>query len=346
MSLADNDVAKEAQHIADGFLNGTSHAAFSHYDSDLVATDPEAAADRVAEHWINAPKSLIFACVYLVAALNTFTNSPEKLNVFLTRLVVGRVLSENDILARWKVNGKLAMLRKIGRHADTLLQPSFLCLLPAHYSIIYQICLLIEEIGADRAELELSTRSDPTRDDVIKVRVASKPRDTESEPIPPLPSVEETGAQLFALRLTARDLRIFANDYVQIDTLDRCFRRPQPADNAGLVAIIPILMLGTFERALMPLLGFDAPDKLFLESGVDQPEITNRDVVVVARRGSFRPQPLTAFPADLSLHDVLTLAAMFFPNGTVKCQLFAQKRVEGWLTFIDDENWHERPSVR
>jgi hypothetical protein len=343
MILADN-VVGDAQRIADDFLNGTSDVALSHYDLELA--DPEAAANRVAEHWINAPKSLIFARAYLVAALNTFTNSPEKIDAFLSRLVTGRVLSENDFLARWKANGKLAMLRKIGQHADTLLQPSILCLLPAHYSIVYQICLLIEEVGADRTELELSTRSDLTREDVIKVRAASKPRDTKNEPIPPLPSVEETGAQLFALRLSAGELRLFANEYVEIDTLDRCFRRPQTADNAGLVAVVPILMLGTFERALMPLLGFDAPDKLFLERGVDQPEITNRDVIVVARRGSYRPLPLTAFHADLSLQGVLTLAAMFFPDSTVKCHLFAQKRVEGWLTFIDDENWHERPSVR
>jgi hypothetical protein len=345
MGLAE-DHEKPTHRFADSFLDGTSHSALERQSTDLSGTDPQAAADQVAELWTDAARSLVLSCAYFVAALHTFANSSVKLEAFLSRLIVRRVLSENDVLARWKALGKLAMLRKIGEYADTLLLPSMLCLLPAHYSIIYQICLLIEEIGADRAEFELSTRSDLTRDDVVKIRAGSKARDTESEPVSPQPSFEDSAVQLFALRLTARDQRIFANDYVQIDTLDCCLRRPQPADNAGLVAIVPILMLGTFERALMPLLGFDAPDKLFLESGVDQPEITDRDVIVVAKRGNFRSQPLTAFPADLGCQDVLTLAGLLFPDCTVRCQLFAQARAEGWSTFIDDENWNELPSVR
>jgi hypothetical protein len=346
VSVADNDLVEEAQRVADSFLNGTNHAAFSHRDSDVAATDPEAAADRVIEKWRHAPEALISACQYLGAALSTFANSPEKLEVFLLRLVSGRVLCENDVLARLKANGKLAMLRKIGQHADTLLRPSVLCLLTAHYSIIYQFCLLIEQVGVDRARLELSTLSDASREDLIKRRAALKADDTESRPVSPLPDFNETAVQLFALRPTERDLRIFANDYVQIDTLDCCLRRPQPADNAGLVAIVPILMLSTFERSLMPLLGFDAPDRLFLERALNQPEVTNRDVIVVAKRGNLRPQPLTAFPADLGRQDVLMLAELLFPDSTVRCHLFAQKRTDGWSTFIDDENWNERPSVR
>ena len=295
---------------------------------------------------MHAAESLIFACAYIAEALNAFESDSEKLETFLSRLVAKRVLSENDVLARLKANGKLSMLQKIGRHADTLLQPSVLCLLPAHYSIIYQICLLIEEVGDDRAEFELSRHPDATRDDVAKIRAALKPPETERAPISSLLAFENTAAQLFALHLTAGNLRLFASEYVEIDTLDRCLRRPQPADNAGLVAIVPILKLGVFERALMPLLGFDAADKLFLQNGVDRPEITDRDVIVVAKRGSFWPQPMTGFPADTGHHDVLTLAELLFPGCTVRCQLFAHARADGWSTFIDDENWAERPSVR
>jgi hypothetical protein len=342
----DDNVVKDAQRVADSFLNETSHSVLSLNNPDLATADPEAAADEVTEHWIQAPKSFILACVYFVAAWNAFEGDPEKLDVFLARLAYRRVLSQDDILTRWKSNGKVAMLRKIGRHADSLLMPSILPLLPAHYSILYQICLLIEEVGPDRAERELSTRPGATRDDVIKVRSALRPDDTENQTIPATPALGETGVQVFALRPSARDWRFFANDYVHPNTLDHCLNRPQTADNAGLVAIVPILMLGTFERALMPLLGFGALDKLFLQSRVESPEITDRDVIVVARRGNFRPQPLTDFPAEVGHRDVLTLADLFFPNTTVKSQLFAQQRADGWTTLIGDENWNERPSVR
>jgi hypothetical protein len=347
MSFTDKEEAEQAQRIANRFLDGTSLGITeSRLDFDPAIADPEAAADRVAEYWISAPKSLIMACVYLVAALNAFAGNTEKVDAFLLRLVSKRMLSENDVLARLKANGKLAMLRKIGQHADTLLQPSVLRLLTAYYSIIYQICLLIEEVGPDRAVSELSTRPDATRDDVAKVRAALAAQDTESEPVPAIPSLDKNRAQVFALKLIAQDWRLFAKDYVQFDTLDRCLRRPQPADDAGLVAIVPIMMLGSFERALLPLLGFSVPDKLFMESSVGRPEITDRDVIVVARRGDFRPQPLNVFPADSGRHDVLSLAELFFPDTTVKCQLFAQRRADGWMTFVDDENWNERPSVR
>jgi hypothetical protein len=253
------------------------------------------------------------------------------------------VLSENDVLARLKANGKLAMLGKIGRNAETLLQPSILRLLPAHYSIMYQICLLIEEVGRERAEAELAGYSDTTREDVIKIRAALKPDHAEREPVVPA-TFDDSAAQLYAVRLTTQGARAFSNDYARFDTLDKCLHRPQPADNAGLVAIVPLRMLGTFERTLMPLLGFSALNGLYLEAPLNQPEITDRDVIVVAKRGSFRSRSLTAFPSDAG--SVLKLAEYFFPDCGVKCQLFADARSDGWLTLISDENWIEKPSVR
>jgi hypothetical protein len=345
MSHLDNDIAAKGQSGADDFLEGTSHIALSLRNSEFGATDPEAAADRVTEHWINAPKYLILACVYFAAAWNAFEDNPEKLSAFLARLAFRRVLSEDDILTRGKANGKVAMLRKIGRHADSLLLPSILPLLTAYYSIIYQICLMIEDVGFNRAERWLSTRPNATRDEVIKGRAAFE-GDAGSEPIPSLPPFEETGVHVFALQPSSWDLRLLAKDYVQPDALDRGLRRPQTAENAGLVALVPILMLGTFERALMPLLGFGGIDKLYFERHLDQPEITDRNVIIVARRGSFRPRPLDAFPADWNRRDILTLADFFFPDGSVKCHLFAQSRTAGWSTLIGNENWKEPPSVR
>jgi hypothetical protein len=342
MSFANNDAVGQAQRHADS-LGGIDTG--PHSDTCPTESDAAAAADRVAEYWVNAAKSLVLACVHLVAGLTLFAADPKQLEVFLARLVAKRVFSDNDVLARLKANGKLAMLGKIGRNAEALLLPSVLCLLPAHYSIIYQICLLIEEVGRERAEAELSGHQDTTREDVLKIRAALKAPDAAPEPVAPV-TFDDSAAQLFALRLAAQDVRTFASDYAGIDTLDECLRRPPPADDAGLVALVPIVMLGTFERTLMPLLGFGRADRLYFESAVDQPDVTDRDVIVVAKRGSFQPQPLTAFSSDLGHHDLLTLAEFFFPGCGIKCQLFAQGRSDGWLTLIDDENWNEKPSVR
>jgi hypothetical protein len=345
MSIRDHAALASERRITNIGLDRANDGGTSHRTLDLTSTDAQVAADRVVEHWINASRSLVLACAYFVAGLSAFERDSAKRDAFLAHLVAKGVFSQNDVLAQLKANGKLAMLMKIGRHAEALLQPNMLRLLPAHYSIIYQICLLIEEVGRESAEGELTGHPDATRDDVIKIRAALKPLDKEREPIAST-ALDDSVAQLFALRLTGPALRPFAEEYPGIDTLHRCLRRPQPADDAGLVALVPIMMLGTFERALMPLLGFDAPDGLFLEKGVDRPDITDRDVIVVAKRGSFRPQPLAAFPPAIDGRELLALAESFFPDCTVKCQPFAKARADGWLTLVDDENLNERPTVR
>ncbi|MET4045445.1 hypothetical protein ABIC03_007177 [Bradyrhizobium sp. RT6a] len=342
MSLTGKNAEGRARWIAQHLSSDTTGETGSHHDADRPLSDEEAAADRVAEHWAKAAEALVTACCYLVKGLDAFDGQSEKLDAFLQRLVTKRVLAENDVLARLKANGKLAMLTKIGRHAETLFQESFLPLLPAHYSIIYQICLLIEEVGPDQAVAELTKYPEVTRDDVVKVRAALKPPPDTAHNPQPAPQIDGS-AELFALRLTTQDARLFANEYGRLDTLDECLRRPPPADDAGFVAIIPILMMGTIERTLMPLLGFSAPQGLFFESPVQQPEITDREVIVVAKRGNFRPCPLTAFPSS---KNILVLAESFFPSCAVKIQMFAQTRADGWSTLIEDENWTERPTVR
>jgi hypothetical protein len=311
--------------------------------NDLPIDDPNALADLVIEQWRRSSEAIILACAYLATAIDALGENDEYLKAFLGRLVSGGVLSENDALARLRAHGKLSMLRKIGQHAGTLLEPSILNLLPPSYSIIYQFCLLVDDIGADQAKLELSKFPDVSREDLINRRAELK-REAESQPAALTP-LDDVGVQLFALQPSARELRLFGHDYVQPDTLNRCLRRPDPADDAGLVAVLPILMLGQFERTLMTLLGFRKVTNLFLENGVSHPDITDRDVIVVAERGGFRSRPLTAFPASLNQHDVLSLAECIFPNSTRRCQLFAQQRAEGWLTFVGNENWNELPSL-
>jgi hypothetical protein len=308
---------------------------------ELPVDDPNALADLVIDSWRQASEAIILASAYLATALEALREKDEYLDRFLKRLVAGRVLSENDALARLKAHGKLSMLRKIGQHANTLLEPSILRLLPPSYSIVYQFCLLVEDVGVDHAKSELSP--DVTREDLINRRADLKAGKSEGHPTSP-PSLEVAGVQLFALQLSTRDLRLFTYDYVQADTLDRCLRRPDPAEDAGLVAIVPILMLGQFERTLLMLLGFRKVANLFLDSNVSQPEITDRHVIVVAQRGGLLPQALTSFSVIQDQRNVLALAERIFPNSSRKCQLFARERTEGWLTFVGDENWNEPPS--
>ena len=154
MTIQDIDAVEEAQRIADDLLRGTSSdSAVSHSESGRADIDPEAAADRVAEHWVHAAESLIFACAYIAEALNAFESDSEKLETFLSRLVAKRVLSENDVLARLKGQRQTvdaAEDRSSRRHALAAVDLVSSC--PHTIRIIYQICLLIEEVGIDRAE--------------------------------------------------------------------------------------------------------------------------------------------------------------------------------------------------
>jgi hypothetical protein len=318
-----------------------SDTTFRGEDHDSEA-DAIAAADRVVEHFRNAPRSLVLACIDVMLWMNAFADQSEKLGVFFARLVTRRVLSENDVLSRLKKNGKLAMWRKIANNADTLLQPAWLCLLPAHYSIIYQICLLIEDVGSERALAALAGRHDLSREDVITVRAQQSGNDDPSAPAAPA-DLEGSATQLFAVRLTALDARYFSQDYASADTLAKCLRRPDPADNAGLVVVAPIRFVGAIERAFMPLLGFGSPDSFFLQAARNQPEITDSEIILVARRGNYRHQPLLTFPSNDA--GVLSLAENFFPDCRVKCQLFAEQPAEGWSTLIGDVNWFERPKL-
>lgn len=342
MSRDNDDTTEPNKRLGAGFLDGV--APFNE-NFDVSVTDPKVLADAVIACWQRAPEATIWAGVYLAAALQTLGESGQNLEAFLRYLVSGGVLSENDALGRLRAHGKLSMLRKIGQHADSLLQPSILRRLPAYYSIIYQFCLLIEDVGADRAKVELSTLQEVSREDLIKRRAELKVREAESGTVSP-PPLDYERVQLFALDYpSARDQRFFSNEYVGLDTLARCFRRPDPADGAGLVGVIPIRLLGLFERTLMPLLGFRSINKFLLESGVDYPDITDRNVIAVAERGDFPSQPLTAFPSAQGLEDVLTIADRLFPHAARKCNLFARKRTEGWLSFVGDENWNEMPSL-
>jgi hypothetical protein len=347
MDATDANALAEAQRIADSLPSTEDDLEAPTRDaSELGTITPEVAADRVAEHWTNAARSLIMACALLVGSLKSFADVREKLETFLSRLVARRVLSENDVLTRLKANGKMSMLKKIGEHADTLLQPSFLPYLPAHFSLIYQICLTIEAGGADRTQRELAAHPDATRDDIVKIRAALTSPEVVTAPTPVMAIVDGSAAQLFALDLNAKEMRPFSNEYAEIDALQRCLRHPEAADDAGLVARVPIRLIGAFERALMPLLGFGSLDKLYLTASLGQPDITDRDVIAVAMRGKLRSQPLTFFSDDADSLDILALADLLFPDCAVKCQLFAQARTDGWSTFIGDENWNEKPSVR
>lgn len=342
MSLAPETAEGRGQSLAD--LDAQTAVDDTEAFDELCTATPDAelAADKVADYWIRAASFMVLGCKHLVAALRSFDKEPEKLGAFLRRLVARGVLSADDVLARLKANGKLAMLLKIGTHADALLQHPFLQLLALKgYSVAYQVCLLIEEIGVERALTELSGHTELTRDDVVKIRAALKPREN-----PPKESEQEPldgTAQLFAMRLSGHDARLFATEYAQSDTLANCLRHPLPADDAGLVAVVPITMLGAFERNLMPILGFGSIERLFIERDLRQPEITHLDVIAVAKRGSFHSRALTEFRGA---EDVLDLAEFFFPGCVAKHRLFADQRANGWTCLIGDENWHEKPTVR
>ena len=78
MSLAEDD-EKPSRRFADSFLDGTSHSALDRQRTALSGTNPQAAADQVADQWMDSARSLVLACAYFVGALHTFDHQPSAL---------------------------------------------------------------------------------------------------------------------------------------------------------------------------------------------------------------------------------------------------------------------------
>jgi hypothetical protein len=321
------------------FSSGSASSANARNTS---GTSPEAIAEELIARWRAAPESVIAACRILVGAVEEFGPSSPAFSSFLGKLVSGKVLSENDALSGMRKNGKLSMLKKIGEHADLLLSEPLLPLLSPGYSVLYQIALLIEDVGFESAKsIVASLGPGFVREDIISAKPNGSnppPADQDSQDVILEPS------ELLVATPSKREIRLFGQTYAEADALDRSLRRPHSAENSGLVILIPMLAFGVAERELLPLLGFNKISRVFLLGDHNVAEVTNRRLILTAERGSMRSEDLeVSLLADPPL-DILAIADRLFPRAGRKCHLFADRRTSDWHSLVGSENWIEEPT--
>lgn len=318
-----------------------------HLDPAANLGSDETIADFLAReaitHFRAATPNVIAGCRTTAVAADRLGVSTPAFRRFIQFLKEAKVLSENDALSGLRANGKLSMFRKIGEHADSLLDEAMLPLLPPHYSVLYQVVLLIERAGIEFTAGYLKSLGPGfVREDIINANLPTMPN--AAAPATSADNLPMVASQLFVVTPSKRDLDFFRQTYAEPSTLDQLLARPQPAESAGLVVLLPLLLLGTIERTLLPLLGFSKPARLLLLGQDTSPDITSRDVVLVADRGTTVAAGIDVEFLRQQRLNITDVAEHLFPEACQKCHLFARERRAGWDCLVDSENWIQEPS--
>lgn len=113
------------------------------------AAEPQAIARDFLRHRAMAVSEEVSADTVLARGIREFRSDEAKLSEMLRSLVTAKVLSEDEAKASGDAKAKkneIAMLIKIGEHADILLHPKILPLLQPGHSVLYQLVKLYEDL--------------------------------------------------------------------------------------------------------------------------------------------------------------------------------------------------------
>jgi hypothetical protein len=110
-------------------------------------SEPELVAKRFLEHRAASVKEEVTGNVILNQGIAACADDSEKYRTLLRALVGAKVISQAEADAGEKANkSTVSMLKKIGKHANTILDPRILPYLQPGYSVLYQFCNLIETL--------------------------------------------------------------------------------------------------------------------------------------------------------------------------------------------------------
>jgi hypothetical protein len=115
----------------------------------LSKTDPVVFASRIGEGMRAGVRSVIGACVLLFEADRLFDTDPRLLDQFFLALVDENVIPKRSARLGNVGKSKFSMLRKIGKHADLLLDDGIFRFLESGYSVLYHVILLYEALPGD-----------------------------------------------------------------------------------------------------------------------------------------------------------------------------------------------------
>ena len=313
--------------------------------------DPWTLAADVAERMRAGTYSMIEACVLFVDGVRRFEADHELTENFLEALVRENVIPKRS--ARLGIEkSKLSMLRKIGLHADLLLDARIFKYLPPGRSILLYVIRLYEVLSGDHdSRIErlvqlFEAEGSPSRDFLIEqVKLAERA----SQPDAPQtadPWVAGDRGERFDLILMTvldrHDPRRLLADYP--DRKPFCLRVHERVANGAVGIVIARLVdLPVIENKLLPGCGFDGFAQGFLLRDPIDPDVTDAQVIVVTMRGRRGIEGLASFQwlPDGEPLDAVALASCLMPDAKTRLHLFASARFDGWSSTIGEANWSQ-----
>lgn len=314
-------------------------------------------------------KSFIAACARTNTAIERFQHDDSAIKKFMSVLVAGRVLSEQEGRAELG-SSKLSKLRQIGKHSDMLLRPEVLRLLQSGYSLIYQVTVLFEKLEGDEdakvaeilrmfVEYEVLNREDLIKATKL-VKRARLDAPAENNDLAPMetefttytvPNLIESGQRFDLLFLTpsARDMRLLAEDYPDETILSHCLRLHEVvADNAVALVTARIRDLPIVANRLLPHCGFGRLSNVLLPCEPIQSDLVDAEVFIAAKRGKAVPifVPERGWLKEYVSQDAVSIADQLTPSSVHKLHVFASAASAGWMSVVGDDCWIEKPSVR
>jgi hypothetical protein len=295
--------------------------------------------------------SVIEACVLLVDGVRRFEADHELAENFLKALARENVIPKRS--ARLGIEkSKLSMLRKIGLHADLLLDARIFKYLPPGRSILFYVIRLYEVLSGDhQSRMErlvqlFEAEGSPSRDFLIEQVKLAERASQPDEPQTADPWVAGDSGERFDLILMTvldrHDPRRLLADYA--DRTPFYLRVHERVANGAVGIVVARLVdLPVIENKLLPGCGFDGIARVFLLRDPIDPDVTDAQVIVVATRGQRDIEDLASFQwlPEVEPLDAVALALRLVPDAKSRLHLFASAESDGWNSIIGEANWSQ-----
>lgn len=329
---------------------------------------------HLAAEWHRGTGSLLRLCLGVKNGYVAYEKNKALLDAFLAPLVEADVFTaEEAILGRSA--SKISMFCQIAEHEQLLKAQGIARHLMSGYTIVYQACVIFKQLKGDEAqrtaELErilAACPEDGARDYLLGVTRRLKrdaaaerhPRRTEVQsagnapPVTTLRALMGEGRRFDLIVLTpGDDLRLLGDDYPEEvgqeeSTLASLLpiHRVAAGDAVAIVAA-PHRDFPIVTTRLLELCGFSRPSRVLLTRQNASRDITDADILVVAKRGAARLDlPGNSWGGEGGVLEPLDVAARLCPDAARRLHLFASAQAQGWCCVRPEESWLERPSVR
>jgi hypothetical protein len=315
----------------------------------LGKPDPSILAFRIAEGIRSGVRSMIDACILLNEGSRLFKADPGLRDQFIRALADENVIPKRSARLGGFEKSKLSMLRKIGRNADLLLDDKIFRYLEPGRSVLFHTIRLYEELQGDHESrlarlVELFEAQGSLSREFLIEQIKLAERAGQSDvPQAVAPWVAGDCAERYDLILiTLLDRRVSRRlgEHL-VDHPPFMSIHERVANRAIGVAIARLVDLPVIENKLLPGCGFDRVAQLFLLRNPVDPDVTDAQVIVVARRGWRHGDCLVGFqwlfPGEPL--DAVALASRLVPHAKHKLHLFASAESDGWCSIVGDANW-------